>query len=901
MVKKILLILGILFAILLGSAFLLPVIFKDKIIQKAKEEANKNLNAKVDFGEFDLTLLKSFPDFTLTINNVIVDGVSEFDGIRLADIGRFAFTIDVKSVLSGGQIKIKQFILSEPKIHAVVMKSGKANWDISKPSEPPAVATEPESSSEFKLSLKEYALENATIIYDDSSLSMFAELKNLNHGGNGDFTQDIFILNTQTTADELTFIYEGIPYFNKVKTNIKCDIEMDMPKFKFSFKENEFQLNQLFLGMDGWLAMPKEDIDMDLKFFAKQTEFKNILSLVPAVYAKDFESVKTSGKLALDGFAKGTYNDKTIPGFGLNLAIDDARFQYPDLPKSVENINIKINIENPGGDADKTVVDIKKFHIEMAKNPVDIRMKISTPVSDANIDGEIKAQINLDNLKEVIPMTEGESYSGTITSDLILKGRMSSIEKEKYEDFTARGTLILLGMNYKSKDFPYGMKIHKAYLNFSPQFVELSSFESNIGKSDAKASGKIENFLAYYFKNEALRGSFDLNSNLMDLNEFMAEDSSATTAATTPADTAPMTVIEVPANIDFKLTTQIRKLLYDNMEMSGVSGAVAIKDREINLDQLRLNTLEGTLTVNGKYGTRNVKSPDVNFTMDISKFDLQKTFKTFNTVQKLAPIAQSATGKFSAKMDFRCLLDSKMEPLMNTLNGGGAMLTHGISIEQTSGALAKLADAMKMEQYKKLYLDNINISFAFKDGKVEVSPFDVKIQNSTANISGWSSFDQTINYTMKMEIPFSEISKTGNAAVTKLLAFAGGAAPTSVKANVVITGTVSDPKVNVDFSDMAGAAASSVKDMAKEELEKQKAELEKKAKEEADKLKQQATQEAEKVKKEAEEKARKEAERVKKEAEEKARQEAEKAKKEAEQKAKDATKDKVKDLFKKPK
>ena len=56
--------------------------------------------------------------------------------------------------------------------------------------------------------------------------------------------------------------------------------------------------------------VPKDDIDMDIKFNCKQTEFKSLLSLVPAVYAKDFASVKTAGKLSLNGFAKGIYNDK---------------------------------------------------------------------------------------------------------------------------------------------------------------------------------------------------------------------------------------------------------------------------------------------------------------------------------------------------------------------------------------------------------------------------------------------------------------------------------------------------------------------------------------------------------------------------------------------------------------
>ena len=61
--------------------------------------------------------------------------------------------------------------------------------------------------------------------------------------------------------------------------------------------------------------MPEEDIDMDITFKTTKTDFKTLLSLIPAIYMKDFEDVKTSGKLALNGFAKGTYNDSILPAF----------------------------------------------------------------------------------------------------------------------------------------------------------------------------------------------------------------------------------------------------------------------------------------------------------------------------------------------------------------------------------------------------------------------------------------------------------------------------------------------------------------------------------------------------------------------------------------------------------
>ena len=119
------------------------------------------------------------------------------------------------------------------------------------------------------------------------------------------------------------------------------------------------------------------------KFAAKQTEFKSILSLIPSVYSKDFASVKTEGKLKLDGLAKGTMHSEkdstknTYPSFEINLGIINAMFKYPSLPKSVNNINVDIHVENKKDYLDATVIDVNKFHIEMAGNPIDLAAHIN--------------------------------------------------------------------------------------------------------------------------------------------------------------------------------------------------------------------------------------------------------------------------------------------------------------------------------------------------------------------------------------------------------------------------------------------------------------------------------------------------------------------------------------------
>jgi hypothetical protein len=911
MKKKIFIGIGLFFLLLIGSAIVLPILFKDKIIAKVKSEANNHLRAKMDFSSFDLTLIKSFPDFTLDLYDFSLVGIDEFEGDTLAYIKDFEFTIDIMSVIKGGKIEIKSIVLDEPQILAKVLKGGKANWDIAISEEE---ATTPEASepTEFKAALRNFEIKNANIVYDDRDGNMYAGLVGFNHQLKGDFTQDNFLMQTLTTIDALTFKQDGVKMLNKVKTSFKADLDMDMPNMKFTFKENEIQLNQLFLGFDGWVAMPGDDIDMDINWFAKKTEFKNILSLVPAVYAKDFEQVKTSGSLALNGHVKGKFNDNTMPGFGLKMLVENAMFQYPDLPKAVKNININLLVDNKTGVPDHTVVDLKRFYMEMADNPFEMKMRVTTPESDANIDGVVKGKVILSSLKDVMPMEEGESMNGTIVADITMKGRMSSIEKEQYEQFNFTGTLMAMDMEYKSKDTPYDMNISKAYLNFSPRMVELSAFESKIGKSDISANGRISNFIAYMFKDEMLTGTFNMNSKLMDLNEFMAEDPNAPAqTAQAPAEEAPMSVIEVPSNIDFTMTASIAKMLYDNMEIENVNGAIKIADSKVDMRNLRMQMLDGSMIMNGSYSTQNPKAPTVAFVMDIANFDVQKTVKTFNTVQKMAPVAEKCFGKYSTSMTFNGVLDDKMEPVLNTLNGGGRLSTSGVVVNNFE-PINKMAETLKMDQLKKLTLNDINLSFKFENGRVTVEPFDMKIKNINARVGGSTGFDQTINYTWNLDIPRSEFGGAANAVLNNMVSQvnAKGANFTlgeRVKVDVFVEGTVSEPKIRTGLKESASNMMDDLKNKAKEELEKKKAELEAKAREEADKLKKEAEDKirgeadkakaaAEKAKADAEAKLKAEQDRLKAEAEKVKREAEEKAKKEAEDKLKKAAQDKLKGL-----
>ena len=911
MLKKLLLGLIILIVLVISAAIVLPIVFKDDLIALAKQQANENLNARVDFGDVDLTLFKSFPDFTLVIHDVSVNNQGVFEGITLAKIASLELSLDLMSVINGGTIRVNTIGLSQPNIHVIVLPDGTANYDIALPATEEEVTEDVDASGEFSLSLKRYFFKEANITYDDRAGGIYTKLTQFTHKGQGDFTQDIFLLETHSEAAELTYKQDGLAYLNRVGLDMDFDINMNLPEMRFEFADNYVGLNALQLSFDGFVAMPEESgdpIDMDMTFSTRETSFKGLLSLVPAVFMQDMEGVETDGQLALSGMAKGRMIGDDLPAFNLGLKVSDARFHYPDMPKSAEDIQIDLTISNPGGSDDNTVIDMDGFHLEIAGNPVDIMLHMRTPISDPFIDMEVKMDLDLATLKDIVPLEEGQAINGNIYSDLRLKGNQSAIDQERYDDFDASGSLVLTDLDYIDPAMPYETIIRTCSLNFAPSYAELTAFTMMLGESDISMTGRVDNIVAWYVADAPLSGKFNLSSNRLDLDQ-LAGSEEATAEEEVEVE---MTVLEVPAGLDFVLNTSITKLLYDGMTIQNLRGEMILRDQTISMRNVAMNMLEGSITMNGTYATQNPIEPQVDFTMDIIGWDVVQTYKYLDMAQKMAPIMENANGKFSTGLRLKGALDQHMEPKTNTLSGGGSLLTRAVQLNSPT-VLKKVEEVIKSTGIKDVQLNDVRVDYAFENGRMKVKPCQFVIGKDVPSVfSGSHGFDMSLDYLLNLDIPSKLMGSAATQVVSGLFSQANkalgtsAAVPERVMVDVDITGTSENPLVNARLAGTAGAAnqVDDLKAKAKEELMKQKEELEAKAKDEFNKAKadgearakaemdaakQKAEAQAAEAKKKAEAEAaaaKKKLEDEKKKAEAEAKRQADEAKRKAEEEAK---------------
>ena len=930
---------GIILLVLIAAAFLIPIFFKKQITGLVKNEINKSLVAKVDFKDVSLSLFRHFPKISISLDELSVVGTNEFAKDTLISAKTFDASVNLISAIKGKDIKVYGVFLESPRIHALMNKDGKANWDIARPDND-TTGSPDTSPSEFKMSLQHYEIKNGYLYYKDETADMSTEIVDFDHEGSGDFTADVFTLKTKTKAENAGFIYTSIPYLNNAKAVINGDIQIDNTNSKYSFKTDEVKLNNLNLNAEGFFQLVNDSTyNMDIKFKTPSNEFKDILSLIPGIYKKDFDKIKTSGQAAFNGFVKGTYSPQQMPAYDVNLDVSNGFFQYPDLPKPVKNIqlaihasnpdgkpdnavidiskghiemdnepfdfkllfknpetakyidaiakgkldlanigkfvklagdtklaglvwadvfakgnmealqaqqgnftaggfldiknlfysskdvpqpiqngNMKVNIENSGGIADNTNINISDAHIEVGKDPVDFSLKLQHPMSSVDFSGTAKGKFTLDNIKQFTALEPGTSIAGLLNADLGFSGNKTAIDRSEYDKISISGNAALNNLKYVSKDYPTGITVSNTELGFAQKTVTLKDLNGNYLNTNFSGNGVLNNLVGFAMQDQPLTGTINITADKMNLNDWMGTDTSTTSSTTSSSSSEPFAV---PANINLTVNAKAGNVKYDKVDYKNINGTLLLADETVKLQNVKTDALDGTMTLNGSYSTKtNKKDPAININYEVKDVSVQKAFYAFNTIQKLMPIGQFLDGKLNSQLSMTGNLLGNMMPDLSTLTGkGNLLLVEGLL--KKFAPLEQLANALQIDHLKSISLKDVKQYIEFANGKVLVKPFNLKVQDIDMQIGGMHGFDQSMDYIIEMKVPRKYLGNQGNDLVNGLVAQATNKGipvklSDMVDLSVKMGGSITKPSLKIDLQKVVGDATDQLKEQAKD-------------------------------------------------------------------------------------
>lgn len=761
MFKKIIKIVLVILLVLVVVAFAAPYIFKPQIVAKIKKEINKKLNARVDFKEVDISFFRHFPKVSVGIEGLQIIGTGQFINDTLLSAQKIDAAINIMSVVKGTEIKIYAVNIISPRINAIQLKDSAANWNILKPDTAVISAGD---KKPFTLALQQYAITDGYINYKDALAGISTEIFNLNHQGSGDFTADVFTLKTTTSTDALTVIYDGIPFLSNSKISVEAAFEIDNKTGTYKYNTNKILLNSLALSSIGTINKSGANgYSMDISFNAPAVEFKNILSLVPAIYKNNFDKIKTSGTAKFSGFVKGLYNEKSLPAYHIDMEVKEGFFQYPDLPKPLEHINIAAFVDNPDGQTDNTLIQIDKASFEMDNEPFQIKLIIKNPISNMFVDAAAKGKLDLAKISSITKLEAGTTLGGLLNADVFVKGNVKDLQQQKFANFTAGGTIDLSNFIYVAKDYPTGVKINTLQTVFIPSKVTINTLNGQYLSTNFSATGEIDNLLNYLLQNKALAAQFNLKADNIDLDKWMGTSTDSTAKGSQAKPFA------VPGNLNINLVTAVDKLHYGKVDITHLTGGLKVADETVSMTNIKGNALDGNIMISGTYSTKENKiKPAISLLYNVDKVDVQKTFAAFNTVQQIMPIGKFITGKLSSQLSLKGSLGDNMMPDLQSLTGNGNLLLIEGFLSKFA-PLEKIASTLNVSALNNIAVKDIKNYFEISNGKVLVKPFTVKVNGIDMEIGGLQGFDQSLDYVINMKLPRALMGAQGNQLINNLV------------------------------------------------------------------------------------------------------------------------------------
>lgn len=804
--KKFFKILGITLLSLIIVIAAAPFFFKDQIAQVIKDKLNASMDATIDFAEVDLSFFRSFPDAHLNISSLSVINKAPFAGDTLFYGKEVRLDLPIGDLFNdaGDPIHVNQLVINQAVARFTTDTLGNSSWDIGK-EDAFAKAEQPptnDPNSGFSFDLNHYEINSSELTYEDRSTQNKLVLSNFNHSGNGDFSLNKSTLETHTDA-VVDYGLDGIQYLTGQKILLDAAILMDLENQKYTFQENKALVNDLELKMDGYVQLFEDFNMVDLTFNTPSSDFKNFFALIPETYRSNLDGMTTTGDFKVNGVIKGEVDDDRIPKMNINISSQNASFKYPDLPKTVTNINIDAQLVNETGIVEDTYFNVAQTSFNIGTDRLSGNAMIRNLTENMNVDLNANGNLDFQNLAQAFPFPEGMNIVGKMALDMAARFDMESIEKERYEQIYTKGTARLTDFIYEGDALMKPLKINKAGIDMTTSRIQLKDFDAQTGNTDVKATGVLNNLLGFLLKDQKLKGAFAVTSNTFDTADFM------TTTVVEPAQKATETTqtskaavtkeaVKIPAFLDANLDFKANEVLYDGLVLKNVSGAALVRDETLTMNNVQTSIFDGTIGVNGSVSTKE-EVPVFKMALDMKSLDIAKSFAGFDMFKSFVPIISALQGKINTSMELTGSLDEQLSPILTTLAGDALAQLLTKDVTTTGNPLLKqLDDRLGFIDFDALDISDITTKLNFKDGALQVAPFDFDIKGIKTTASGSHSLSNEMDYMLSFDVPAKYLGKEGAGLLSKLTAQEIN--KINIPIPVRLSGTFLSPKVDLNMN-----------------------------------------------------------------------------------------------------
>jgi AsmA protein len=477
------------------------------------------------------------------------------------------------------------------------------------------------------------------------------------------------------------------------------------------------------------------------------------LASLEKIYPMD--SLDIQGDLRFDIVSKGNIDPdkKQFPATNAHIRLANGAIRTQYYPRPIEKINMDVLVHSADGSPKNTSLFIKPLSFFFESQPFNVKASLIN-FDQLKYDVSVKGAADLGHLSKVFAIDDLD-YTGYVSANMTMRGNERDVKLGQYNKLYNTGTLAFGDIEVKSKYFPLPFHINEGKFHFNHDTLLIDTIAMKYGKSDLTLNGHIDNIFNYYFENDAINGGFTLESDLMNINEFMAAAESTSSSQTiTPANASATQsgVVIIPPNLNITVAARAKKVLFSNLVLSEAKADMSLQAGTLKIKESGFTLIDAPVTMEVTYNSIKPTKAYFDYHILAKSFDIKRAYKEISLFREMVTSAATAQGVVSLDYTLKGKLDAGMSPIFPSLEGGGTLSVHKAKIKGFK-LFTAISKASEKDSLNNPDVSNIEIKTTIKNNVITLLPLKMRVAGFRPKIQGQTSFDGKLNLKFRLGLP----------------------------------------------------------------------------------------------------------------------------------------------------
>lgn len=480
--------------------------------------------------------------------------------------------------------------------------------------------------------------------------------------------------------------------------------------------------------------------------FPIEANFQGLLNLADIKSFYPIDSLTLKGKMVMDIKTKGKYNSakNLFPVTDAHFTMSDGFIQSKYYPHPIEKINVDASLICKGPSTKDVDFSIKPIGFQFEGQPFTLSASMK---NFNNVQYQVlsKGTVDIGKVYQVFSR-KGIDVTGLVIADVNLAGLQSDATAGLYERLRNSGTLQVKNMAVSTDYYPHPFHISNGIMRFKQDKIWLENFNGNYQGSDFKLDGYMANIINYAMKDQALQGQFNLKSQHLIADDFMAFAGDTSSATSTG-------VVLVPTNLDLVFKAAVNKVTYNGMDLINAAGEMSIKQGLLTLKQTGFTLIDAPVVLDASYQALNPNRAAFTAHFVAKEFSISKAYKEIKLFHDMASAAASADGIVSLDYSLKGKLNETMFPIYPSLEGGGVLSVKAVKMKGFKLFSAAGKAAGKDSLTGNADLSKIDVKTTIKNNVITLEQTKIRVFPFRLKLSGQVNFDGQMNLKFRLGLP----------------------------------------------------------------------------------------------------------------------------------------------------